>query len=47
MITSGPAPFLAVALFTAFGGSWVIALYIVVACAVTLVGLRCAPAGAR
>jgi metabolite-proton symporter len=47
MITSGPAPFVAVALITAFGGSWVIALYIVVACAVTLVGLRCAPAGAR
>jgi metabolite-proton symporter len=47
LVTSGPAPFLAAALLAAFGGSWAIAGYIVVACAVTLVGLRFAPAGAR
>ncbi|WP_214371007.1 MFS transporter [Pseudonocardia sp. H11422] len=39
MITSGPAPFVAAALFAALGGSWAIALYIVGACAVTALGL--------
>jgi metabolite-proton symporter len=46
MITSGPAPFVAAALVAAFGASWPIALYIVLACAVTGVALRFAP-GAR
>ncbi|MDQ0381159.1 MFS transporter [Amycolatopsis thermophila] len=43
LITSGPAPFIAAALFAGFGGSWVIALYIVVACVVTFVALLLAP----
>jgi metabolite-proton symporter len=43
LITSGPAPFVAAALFAGFGGSWVIALYIVLACAVTFVALLFAP----
>jgi metabolite-proton symporter len=43
LITSGPAPFVAVALVTAFGASWPIALYIVLACAVTGVALLFAP----
>jgi MFS family permease len=46
MITSGPAPFVAAALVAAFGASWPIALYIVVACAVTGAALCFAP-GAR
>ena len=44
MITSGPAPFAAAALFAAFAGSWPIALYIVVACLVTFLALLAAPA---
>jgi metabolite-proton symporter len=47
MITSGPAPFVAVALVAAYGASWPIALYIVVACAVTGVALRFAPEAGR
>jgi metabolite-proton symporter len=43
LITSGPAPFIAAALFASFGGSWAIALYIVLACAVTFVALMLAP----
>lgn len=43
LITSGPAPFIAAALFAGFGGSWVIALYIVVACAITFTALLLAP----
>jgi len=43
LITSGPAPFLAAALFAGLGGSWAIALYIVAACAVTVVALLLAP----
>lgn len=43
LITSGPAPFLAAALFAGFGGSWVISLYIVLACAVTFTALLLAP----
>ncbi|GAA5165944.1 MFS transporter [Pseudonocardia eucalypti] len=43
MVTSGPAPFLAVALVGMGGGSWPIALYIVLACAVTFLALRAAP----
>jgi MFS family permease len=44
LITSGPAPFAAAALFAAFAGSWPIALYIVVACLVTVLALLAAPA---
>lgn len=40
MITSGPAPFVAIALVGAFAASWPIALYIVVACAATGIALR-------
>jgi MFS family permease len=47
MVTSGPAPFVAVALVAAYGASWPIALYIVVACAVTGVALRFAPGAGR
>jgi MFS family permease len=47
MVTSGPAPFVAVALVGAYGASWPIALYIVLACAVTGVALRFAPRVAR
>ncbi len=43
LITSGPAPFIAAALYAGFSGSWVIALYIVIACAVTYVALLAAP----
>ncbi|WP_433502839.1 MFS transporter [Pseudonocardia halophobica] len=43
LITSGPAPFVAAALFAGFGGSWVIALYIILACAVTFVALLFTP----
>jgi metabolite-proton symporter len=47
MVTSGPAPFVAVALVAAYGASWPIALYIVVACAVTGVALRFAHGDGR
>jgi metabolite-proton symporter len=43
LITSGPAPFIAAALFAGFGGSWVISLYIVIACAITFTALLFAP----
>jgi MFS family permease len=43
MITSGPAPFVAIALVGAFEASWPIAAYIVLACAVTFVALLAAP----
>jgi metabolite-proton symporter len=43
LVTSGPAPFVAAALFAGFGGSWVIALYIVLACAATVVALLLGP----
>ncbi|MGP4085542.1 MFS transporter [Streptomyces sp. KR55] len=39
MITSGPAPFVAAALFASTGGSWSISTYIVIACAVTFTAL--------
>ncbi|TKG71076.1 MFS transporter [Prauserella endophytica] len=42
MVTSGPAPFVAGALFGVAGGSWVLAVYIVVACAVTFGALLAA-----
>jgi len=44
MISSGPAPFVAAALFVAFGGSWAIALYIVAACLATFLAVLAAPA---
>jgi hypothetical protein len=47
MITSGPAPFVAAALFAAFASAWPISVYIVVSCAVTFVALLAAPARAR
>jgi metabolite-proton symporter len=47
LITSGPAPFIAAALFAGFGGSWPIALYIVLAGAVTFVALLAAPRRVR
>ncbi|MEU0507669.1 MFS transporter [Amycolatopsis sp. NPDC006125] len=43
LITSGPAPFIAAALFAGFGGSWVISLYIVLACAITFTALLFTP----
>lgn len=39
MITSGPAPFVAAALFARAGGSWAISAYIAGACVVTYVAL--------
>jgi len=47
MISSGPAPFVAAALFAAFGGSWAIAVYIVVACLATFLAVLVAPAPVR
>lgn len=47
MITSGPAPFVAAALFAAFASSWPISAYIVASCVVTFLALLAAPAPAR
>jgi metabolite-proton symporter len=44
MVTSGPAPFIAAALFAGAGGSWVISAYIAAACAVTFLALLAVPA---